>query len=84
MIKTGGVALDREGDHDLRVDRVEQRDGRRAVVFSWAERAGRRHEWAHLLRLREGMIVEMEDYANGTRALRALRGRRVLLLGRPG
>lgn len=50
---------------------MEQRDGRLAVVFSWAERSGKRHEWAQLLRLREGMIVEMEDYANGTRALRA-------------
>jgi hypothetical protein len=62
--------------HDLRVDRLEQRNGRLAVGISWAERDGTRHEWAHLLRLRDGMIVDMEDYASGERALRALRRRR--------
>ena len=64
---------DREGDHDLRVDHVEQRDGRVAVVVSWAERSGKRHEWAHVLRLRDGTITDMQDYASGPRALRALR-----------
>jgi hypothetical protein len=47
-----------------------------AVVVSWAERDGTRHEWAHLLRLRDGMIIDMQDYANGKRAVRALRRRR--------
>ena len=75
---------DREGDHDLRVDRVEQRDDRFAVVISWAERDGTRHEWAHLLRLCDGMIIDMEDYASGERALRTLRRRRGLLPGRTG
>ena len=74
----------REGDHDLRVDRVEQRNGRVAVVISWAERDGTRHEWAHLLRLRDGMIIDIEDYASGKRAVRALRRRRALLPGRVG
>jgi hypothetical protein len=60
----------RNGDHDLRVDRVEQRNGRFAVVISWAERDGTRHEWAHVLRLRDGMIVDMRDYASGARPLR--------------
>jgi hypothetical protein len=67
---------DRAGDHDLRVERVEQRNGRVAVVISWADRAGTRHEWAHHLRVRDGLIVDMEDYASGERALRALRRRR--------
>ncbi len=63
---------DREGDHDLRVARVAQRDGRVAVVMSWAERDGAWHEWAHLLRLRDGLIIDMEDSASEERALRAL------------
>jgi ketosteroid isomerase-like protein len=75
---------DREGDHDLRVDRIEQRNGHYAVVISWAERDGTRHEWAHLLRLRDGEIVDMEDYATGKRALRALRRRRGLLAAAAG
>jgi hypothetical protein len=54
------------------------------VVISWAERNGARHEWANLLRLRDGLIVDMEDYASGERALRALRRRRALLRGRAG
>jgi hypothetical protein len=46
---------------------------------SWAERDGTRHEWAHLLRLRDGMIIDMEDYSSGKRAVRALRRRGALL-----
>jgi hypothetical protein len=36
------------------------------------------------LRLRDGMIIDMEDYASGERALRALPGRRALRPGREG
>jgi ketosteroid isomerase-like protein len=64
---------DREGDHDLRVEHVEQRDRRVAVVVSWAERSGKRHAWAHVLRLQDGMIIDMQDYASRPRAIRALR-----------
>jgi hypothetical protein len=53
-------------------------------VISWAERDGNRHEWAHLLRLLDGMIIDMEDYAGGERALRALRRRHASLLGGAG
>lgn len=60
----------------MRVDRLEQRNGRLAVVISWAERDGTRHECAHLLRLRDGMIIDMDDYASGVCILRALRGGR--------
>jgi hypothetical protein len=67
---------DREGDRDLRVERLEQRNGRVAVVISWADRDRARHEWAQLLRFRDGLIVDMEDYASGERAFRALRRRR--------
>jgi hypothetical protein len=43
-------------------------------VFSWAEESGKRHEWAHLLQLRDGLIVDMQDYASGARAVRTLHG----------
>jgi hypothetical protein len=36
-------------------------------VLSWAERSGRRHEWAQVLALREGTIVGMQDYTGGRR-----------------
>ena len=75
---------DRAGDHDLRVDRVEQRNGRVAVAISWAEREGTRQEWARLLRLRDGMIIDVQDYRSGERALRALRHRRAPLPGCAG
>jgi hypothetical protein len=52
---------------------VEQRNDRVAVVFSWAEASGTRHEWAQLLHLRDGMIVDMQDYASGAHALRRMR-----------
>jgi hypothetical protein len=74
----------RQGDHDLRVDRVEEQNGRVAVVVSWAERDGTRHEWANLLRFRGGMITHMDEYAGGDGALRALRGRRPWWRGRAG
>jgi ketosteroid isomerase-like protein len=64
---------DRNGDRDLRVDRFEQRKGHVAVVISWAERDRTRHEWAHVLRLRDGAIIDLEDYASGAKAVRALR-----------
>jgi hypothetical protein len=36
------------------------------------DQSGRRHEWAHLLELRKGMIVDMQDYPKGATAARAL------------
>lgn len=66
----------RQGAHDAQLDRLEQRDGRVAVVLSWAEGSGRRQEWAHVLQLRDGVIVGIQDYASGTKAVRALDRRR--------
>src|SRR5687768_17468942 len=37
----------RQGAHHPQLDRLEQRDGRVAVVLTWAEQSGRRYEWAH-------------------------------------
>lgn len=64
---------DGQGDRDLRIDRVEHRDARVVVVLSWAEKGGKRHEWTHLLRLRGGLIIDIQDCASGgAKALRAL------------
>ena len=38
----------------------------------------------HPLRLRDGMIIDMQDYANGDRAISALRRRRAWLPRRAG
>jgi len=56
------------GDQDYRVDRVEQRDGRIIVAVSWADKDGRRHNWAHALTLKDGKIIDMQDYASLARA----------------
>lgn len=41
-------------------------------MLSWAEQSGMRHEWAQVLALRDGLIVGMQDYASGAKALRTL------------
>jgi len=43
------------------------------VAYSWADREGGRHHWAHLLKLKDGMIVDMQDYASPTRAVATAR-----------
>jgi hypothetical protein len=47
--------------------------GTAASRVSSADRDGTRPESAHLLRLRDGAIIDMEDYASGAKAVRALR-----------
>jgi len=66
-----------QGDHDARIDAVEQHGARVLVSFSWADRDGRRHRWAHVLTLEDGRIVDMQDYANPTLAAAASRLRAV-------
>lgn len=56
------------GDHDARVDSVEQHGERVVVAFSWADSEGGRHQWAQVLKLERGKIVDMRDYANPARA----------------
>jgi ketosteroid isomerase-like protein len=56
------------GDQDYRVDRVEQRGSRIIVTVSWADKNGRRHDWAHVLTLKDGKIIDIQDYASPTRA----------------
>jgi hypothetical protein len=43
------------------------------VGFSWADRSGTRHEWAHVVRLRDGRIVDIQDYGSQRRAGAAVR-----------
>ena len=66
------------GDHDGRLDSLEQRGNRIVVAFSWSERTGKRHEWAQVLKLKDGMIIEMDDFAKRSRAALAMRLRTVL------
>jgi hypothetical protein len=35
------------------------------VTYSWADASGRRWDWSQILQLRDGMIVDMEDYGRG-------------------
>jgi hypothetical protein len=66
------------GDHDGRVDSVEQRGNRVVVAFSWLDRSDKRHEWAQVLELRDDKIVSMQDYAKPSSAALVIRFRTVL------
>ncbi len=63
----------KSGDHDASIDAVGQHGTRVVVAFSWADKDGQRHDWAHVLKLKNGKIVDMQDYANPTRAAAATR-----------
>jgi ketosteroid isomerase-like protein len=65
------------GDHDRRLDSVEQRGDRIVVAVSWADKQGDRHRWAHVLKLKNGKIVDIQDYASPTRAVAVTRLRAV-------
>jgi hypothetical protein len=65
------------GDHDHGVDSVEQRGDRIVVAVSWADKQGDRHRWAHVLKLKNGKIVDIQEYASPTRAAAATRLRTV-------
>ncbi len=66
------------GDHDGRLDAVEQRGSRVVVAFSWSDRSDNRHDWAQVLELKDGKIVAMQDYATPSRAALATRLRAAL------
>jgi ketosteroid isomerase-like protein len=65
------------GDRDRRIDSVEQQRDRVVVAVSWSDEHGERHRWAHALRLRDGRIVDIQDYASPARAVAATRLRAV-------
>jgi len=61
------------GDRDYRVDSFESRHNQVVVAFSWVDEEGRRHEWAQALRLKDGKIVDMRDFAKPRSALTLMR-----------
>lgn len=65
------------GNHDARIDAVEQHGTRVIVTLSWADKTGKRHDWAHALKLKDGKIIDIQDYAIPTRATAAARLRSV-------
>ena len=56
------------GDHSYRLDTVEQHGDRVVVAFSLSDRSGERHHWAQAFQLRDGRIVDMQDYESPTQA----------------
>jgi ketosteroid isomerase-like protein len=48
------------------------------VALSWADSNEKRHDWAHVLELRDGKIIAMTDYASPARAALATRLRAAL------
>jgi hypothetical protein len=54
------------------LENVVESAARTAAVFSWADRDGVRHRWEHALRLRDGLIVDMQDYGDPEKALRSI------------
>ncbi len=66
-----------DGDHDARIDAVEQHGARVIVALSWADKDGRRHDWAHVLKLKDGKIRDIQDYASPGRAAAATQLRSV-------
>ena len=65
------------GDHDARIDAVQQHGARIVVALSWADKAGERHDWAHVLKLKGGKILDIQDYASPKRATATTRLRAV-------
>ena len=66
------------GDHDGRLDSVEQRGNRVVVTFSWSDSNDKRHDWAQVLELKDGKVIDMQDYAKPARAALATRLRAAL------
>ena len=61
------------GDSDFRLDDVDARGDRVAVLFSWADASGKRYRWGQGLRIRDGQIVDMQDFAPGRGGQRTAR-----------
>ncbi len=69
----------RAGDREYSLDAIRSRGDRVVVAFSWSDKDGQRHAWAHALRLRDGKIVDMQDFANPKSALALMRVRTVFV-----
>jgi hypothetical protein len=66
------------GARDYTLDSVESRGDRVVVSFSWADKEGRRRKWAQALLLKDGKIVDMQDFASPGRAVSLMRLRAAL------
>jgi ketosteroid isomerase-like protein len=72
VLTSGIESHRRRGASDWRLEQVRGSGDRVAVAYSWRAPDGSRARWAQVLRLREGKIVGMRDYADPARALRAV------------
>ena len=61
------------GDHDGRLDSIEQRGNRVVVAFSWLDSSDTRHDRAQVLELKDGKVIDIQDYAKPSRAALATR-----------
>ena len=66
------------GDHDGRLDSVQQRGNRVVVAFSWLDTNDKLHDWAQALELKDGKVIDIQDYAKPSRAALAIRLRTAL------
>jgi len=73
-VLTEGIAARRKlGDRDYSLDSVRSRGDRVVVAFSWSDRDGQRHHWAQALRLKDGKIFDMQDFASPKSAFALMR-----------
>jgi hypothetical protein len=63
------------GARDYCLDFVQSRRNRVVVAFSWADKQGQRHRLVQGLRLRQGKIIDIQDFA-GPKSAAALMGLR--------
>lgn len=61
------------GARDFALESVQSRGDRIVVAFSWAGEDGLRHKWAQALRLKNGKIIDMQDFASPTQAVALMR-----------
>ena len=62
-----------DGGRDYSLDSVQPRGDRVVVAFSWSDKEGKRHNWAQALRLRDGKIIDMQDFARPRSAVVLMR-----------
>jgi hypothetical protein len=43
------------------------------VAFSWSDKDGVRHQWAQALQLKNGKIIDMQDFASPRSAIALMR-----------
>ena len=61
------------GVGDYLLESVHSSRDRVVVAFSWADEQGQRQGWAHALRMSQGKIVDIQDFASARRAVALMR-----------